>query len=227
MVSISKYLLGCRDIETITTREDSNILFVRLENDKSNPELYILENLESNPINKSFIIIEENVSVPFHNKDLRFIGEFEFRNGVHKFFVFEIMNFTNDEATSFIFDKKDIVSFGNIKNIPINKDIDINQKYIRLPKPDFKRLFTREELLDMHPEKQVGFLLLNKYNIPRKLLKKVSINNKIDFILQAQEGYNPDINSFIDIKRKKYERKKISIKRNLNNDRGKQVTFDF
>jgi hypothetical protein len=79
----------------------------------------------------------------------------------------------------------------------------------------------------MHPEKQVGFLLLNKYNIPRKLLKKVSINNKIDFILQAQEGYNPDINSFIDIKRKKYERKKISIKRNLNNDRGKQVTFDF
>ncbi len=206
MLSITKYLLGCRDIETIMTREDSKILYVRLENDKSDPELYILENLDSEPISKSFLIIEDNNSFDFNTFDLNFIGEYEFRNGVHKFFLFELLNFESSNITSFTYFTTNTAIDKNVNYIH-QEEYDINKKYARLPKPDFKRVYTKEELEDMHPQKQLRFLLLNKYNVPRNLINKISVNNQIEYILKEQDGFDTNLDDFIDIERKAYTRK--------------------
>lgn len=206
MLSITKYLLGCRDIETIMTYEDSQILHVRLENDKSDPELYILENLDSSPISKSFLIIEDNNSFDYSTQDLKFVGEYEFRNGVHKFFLFELLNFESKNITSFsFFTTNTLPKYTNVSYT--NNEIDVNKKYARLPKPDFKRIYTKEELQEMHPKKQLQFLLLNKFNVPKKLAKKISINNQIEYILKEQDGIETNVSDFVDIARKKYTRK--------------------
>lgn len=206
MLSITKYLLGCRDIETIETREDSKILYVRLENDKSDPELYILENLESNLISKSFLIIEDNNSFDLNLDDLHFIGEYEFRNGVHKFFLFELRDFDSANITSFSYFTTQTMNLERLNSY--NEEIyDVNRKFARLPKPDFKRVYTKEELENMHPKKQLRFLLLNKYNVPRNLINKISTNNQIEYILKEQNGFTSNPEDFIDIERKAYTRK--------------------
>lgn len=194
MLIISKYLLGTKSIETIKTREEHKILYIRLENEVSDPEIYILENIDTDEITKNILIVEDNVQLNYHIDDLKFINVFEFRKGLHKFFVFELLN-------------NDIVSLNDISRregyiAPMHKndfeeDIDIYKKYARVPKPDLDKIYTRDELLKMHPMKQLRYLLIQKYNVKNRICNKLSIDHQIEYILLSQEGNNTNPLSFV------------------------------
>ncbi len=195
MLIISKYLLGTRSIECISTREKHKILSVRVENDYSDPEIYILEESETPEVVKNLLIIEENIQLNYKFSDLNYINFFEFRKGLHKFFVFEIINNENI-SINHISTRKDFVKVeSNLDNF--ENDIDVYKKYARVPKPDLDKHYTKDELLKMHPTKQLKHLLLNKYNLKNKVCKKLSIENQIDFILNSQDGKKIDPISLI------------------------------
>lgn len=194
MLIISKYLLGTKSIETIKTREEHKILYIRLENEVSDPEIYILENTDTDEITKNILIVEDNVQLNYHIEDLKFINVFEFRKGLHKFFVFELLN-------------NDIVSLNDISrregyiapihNNGFEEDIDIYKKYARVPKPDLDKIYTKDELLKMHPMKQLRYLLIQKYNVKNRICNKLSIDHQIEYILLSQEGKNTNPLSFV------------------------------
>lgn len=186
MLIISKYLLGTRLIESITTRQNHKILNVRVENDYSDPEIYILEESETPEIVKNLLVIEENIQLNYKFSDLSYINSFEFRKGLHKFFVFELISEEN-LSINHISERKDYVKVqSNLDNF--ETEIDIYKKYARVPKPDLDKDYTKDELLQMHPTKQLKYLLLNKYNLKNKVCNKLSIEKQIEFILISQEG---------------------------------------
>ncbi len=198
MLIISKYLLGTRSIESISTREKHKILNVRVENDYSDPEIYILEESETPEIVKNLLIIEENIQLNYKFSELNYINTFEFRKGLHKFFVFEIINNENININH-ISKRKDFIKVkSNLDNF--ETEIDVYKKYARVPKPDLDKDYSKDELLKMHPTKQLKHLLLNKYNLKNKVCKKLSIENQIDFILNSQEGKKIDPLSLVNPK---------------------------
>ena len=194
MLIISKYLLGTKSIETIKTREEHKILNIRLENEVSDPEIYILENTDTKEITKSILIVEDNVQLNYHIEDLKFINVFEFRKGLHKFFVFELLN-------------NDIINLDDIStregyvtpmfNNGIEEEIDLYKKYARVPKPDLDKVYTKEELENMHPMKQLRYLLIQKYNVKNRICNKLSLDHQIEYILLSQEGKKTDPLSLI------------------------------
>jgi len=198
MLIISKYLLGTRSIESISTREKHKILNVRVENDYSDPEIYILEESETPEVVKNLLIIEENIQLNYKFSELNYINTFEFRKGLHKFFVFEIINNENININH-ISKRKDFIKVkSNLDNF--ETEIDVYKKYARVPKPDLDKDYSKDELLKMHPTKQLKHLLLNKYNLKNKVCKKLSIENQIDFILNSQEGKKIDPLSLVNPK---------------------------
>lgn len=185
MLIISKYLLGTKSIETIKTREEHKILNIRLENEVSDPEIYILENTDTNEITKNILIVEDNVQLNYHIEDLKFINLFEFRKGLHKFFVFELLN--NDVINLDDISRREGYS-SPIFNNGLEEEIDLYKKYARVPKPDLDKVYSKEELEKMHPLKQLRFLLIQKYNMKNRICSKLSIEHQIEYILLSQEG---------------------------------------
>lgn len=193
MLVISKYLLGTKSVETVITRKEHKILYVRLENEYSDPEVYILENIDTEEIVKRFLIVEDNIQLNYPMDDLEFINVYEFRKGLHKFFVFELKN--NDEFNLNDISCREISNlkphYNNI-NTAIN-EIDMYKKYARVPKPDLDKIYSEDELLSMHPMKQLRYILINKYNIKNRICNKLSLDKQIEYILLSQEGkvHNP------------------------------------
>jgi hypothetical protein len=193
MLVISKYLLGTKSVETVITRKEHKILYVRLENEYSDPEVYILENIDTEEVVKQFLIVEENIQLNYPIDNLDFINVYELRKGLHKFFVFELKN-----INEFNINHISIREFSNTKpqynnvNVDTN-EIDIYKKYARVPKPDLDKIYTEGELLSMHPMKQLRYLLINKYNIKNRICNKLSIEKQVEYILLSQEGkvHNP------------------------------------
>lgn len=180
---VKRHLIGTKQIETIQTREVSKVLMVKLENDRSLVELFVAEDDTTPEIQKNFLIVQENYRILYSYDELEYVGSFSIRNGLYTFWVFEI--------------KSDY-----IKNIgtPVKKieDVEINivqpiikesiKKWKRLPKPDLNKTFTEEELKDMHPERQLKYILIKKYNLKGRIINKLSIDNQIRYIIQVQNG---------------------------------------
>jgi hypothetical protein len=182
-MEIKRHLIGTKEIETIQTRETSKVIRVKIENDKSLAELYVAEDENTLEVQKNFLIIQENFRVFYDFNELEYVGSFDIRNGLHTFWVFEI--------------KSEYVK--NI-NAPVKKfeNIEINitqpiikqtvQKWKRLPKPDLNKNFTEYELQDMHPERQLKYILNKKYNLKGRVINKLTIENQINYILTIQNG---------------------------------------
>lgn len=180
---VKRHLIGTKQIETIQTREVSKVLMVKLENDRSLVELFVAEDDTTPEIQKNFLIVQEKYRILYSYDELEYVGSFSIRNGLYTFWVFEI--------------KSDY-----IKNIgtPIKKieDVEINivqpiikesiKKWKRLPKPDLNKTFTEEELKDMHPERQLKYILIKKYNLKGRIINKLSVDNQIRYIIQVQNG---------------------------------------
>jgi hypothetical protein len=77
MLIISKYLLGTKSIESFTTRESHKILNVRLENEVSDPEIYVLEDTSTPEITKHLLIIEDNLQLDNKIDNLNYINSLE------------------------------------------------------------------------------------------------------------------------------------------------------
>ena len=193
MLIISKYLLGTKSVESIVTREEHKILYVRIENEVSDPEIYILENVNSKEIIKEILIVEDNVQLNYNLNSLHFINVFEFRKGFHKFFVFEFSN-EIDLNVNNITTRKDY-EISNYNN-PTD-EIDFQKKYARIPKPDLDKIYTEDELLKMHPIKQLRYILIHKYYIKNRICNKISLDKQIELILSYQEENIIDPFSFI------------------------------
>jgi len=196
MLIISNYLLGTKSIETISTREVHEILYVRIENELSDPEIFILEDINTPEITKQLLIVQENVQIDLRISDLKFVNAFEFRKGLHKFFVFDL-------PTKRLYNKNIISNNTNYKKAEssvnnIDTEIDIYKKYVRVPKPDLDKIYTKDELLKMHPLKQLRYILIKKYNIKNKICNKLSVDNQIDFILTSQDGHTINPLSYIE-----------------------------
>jgi hypothetical protein len=201
MLIISKYLLGTKSIESFTTRESHKILNVRLENEVSDPEIYVLEDTSTPEITKHLLIIEDNLQLDNKIDNLNYINSFELRKGLHKFFVFELLNGYN-------FKKEDISTRTEFKQSKstINfteTNLDIYKKYARVPKPDLDKIYSKEELVELHPIKQLKYLLINKYNIKNRICNKLSVDKQLEFILISQEGNKVDPLSLIKIDKPK------------------------
>jgi hypothetical protein len=186
MLIISNYLLGTKSIETISTREVHEILYVRIENELSDPEIYILEDINTPQITKQLLIVQENVQLDLSINELKFINAFEFRKGLHKFFVFDLPN-KKVINKNIISQNNNYVKAESSVNT-IQPEIDVFKKFVRVPKPDLDKIYTKDELLKMHPLKQLRYILINKYNLKNRICNKLSIDNQIDFILVSQEG---------------------------------------
>lgn len=186
MLIISKYLLGTKSIESFTTRQTHKILNVRLENEVSDPEIYVLEDINTPEITKYLLIVEDDVQLDNKIDNLEYINFFEIRKGLHKFFVFELLNNDNFKTKN-ISTRKEYKKPQSTINFS-NTEIDIYKKYARVPKPDLDKIYTKEELLQLHPIKQLKYLLINKYHIKNKICNKLSIDKQIEFILISQDG---------------------------------------
>ena len=182
---IKRHIIGTKEIETIQTREISKVLYVKLENDRSLVELFVAEDDTTPEFQKNFLIIQEKYRILYSYDELEYVGTFSVRNGLFTFYIFEI--------------KSDYIK--NI-NSPIKKieDVEINivqpiiketiKKWKRLPKPDLNKTFTEEELKDMHPERQLKYILNKKYNLKGKVINKLSVENQINYIISIQDGNN-------------------------------------
>lgn len=193
MFKITKYPLKSKQVQTINIREDYQILDVHLENDKSDPELYILENLDSDKVYKNILICQELFDIEYSIDELTYIGKFSINKGLHKFFVFEVhSNIIKTLHNQHI----------KIEDLPkIELDMEDNttiQKWARIPKPDLDKIYSKEELSLMHPERQLKYLLINKYELKGRIRNKLSIEGKIDFILRKQNGEEFDPYDLID-----------------------------
>lgn len=194
MLIISKYLLSTKSVVSIITREEHRILYARLENELSDPEIYVLENINTKEITKNILIIEDNVQLNYNMDSLNFINTFEFRKGLHKFFVFEFNSKIDinlkDINTRHDYDTSQC-------NTNFDEEIDIYKKYARLPKPDLDKIYTEYELLNLHPTKQLRYILINKYNIKNSICNKISVEDQIKFIISSQKGNYIDPLSYI------------------------------
>ena len=93
MPIITRHLINSDSMQMIETYSDSMMLYIRQENYLSVPELYILENQDSEPILKSIIVLTVEQSIPITNlNQMNFLGTFSFRNDSNTYLVFEIVN---------------------------------------------------------------------------------------------------------------------------------------
>jgi hypothetical protein len=192
-MEIKKHIIGTKDIETIQTRENSKILGVRIENDRSLPEIFLLEDENSNEIQKNFLIAQEGFRILYDFDELEFIGSYSIRNNLHIFWVFEI-------KSEYI--KRIGTPIKLIEDIEISITQPIIQttikKWTRLPKPDLNKSFTKDELEEMHPERQLKYILIKKYNLKGRLANKLSVENQIKYILSTQNGDDCDVIELIE-----------------------------
>lgn len=182
---IKRHIIGTKEIETIQTREISKVLSVNLENDRSLVELFVAEDDTSPEMQKNFLIIQEKYRILYGYDELEYVGTFTVRNGLYTFYIFEIKsNYIKSISTPI---KK-------IENVEINIVEPIIKetikKWKRLPKPDLNKNFTEEELKDMHPERQLKYILNKKYNLKGRVINKLSIENQINYIISIQDGIN-------------------------------------
>lgn len=91
MPEISRKLITSETMQVIETYEDSQFLMVRQQNDLSQPELYVLEEMKSAPRLKTIMVITAEQSIPLSSTALSdFLGTFKMRGNPDTFCVFEI-----------------------------------------------------------------------------------------------------------------------------------------
>ena len=192
MLTFKRYPLESVLIQTIEVHKKHTIYGVFLENDKSDPVLYVLEDKSSELCEKTIIICQEMFEVDYDIEEIKFIGGFAVNRGFHKFWVFEVLS-----------DKTIDIPKKEIKIERFEPPIDIDSipsvaKWARIPKPDLDKIYTKEELKSMHPDRQLKYLLINKYELKGRIRNKLSNEKKIEYILRKQEGENFDPESLID-----------------------------
>lgn len=93
MLIINRNLINTDAMQMIETYSDSMMLYIRQQNDLSAPELYILEDQDSEPAFRSIMVLTVEQSIPITNlNQVNFIGTFSFRNDPTIYLVFEILN---------------------------------------------------------------------------------------------------------------------------------------
>ena len=91
MPTITRHLINSDAMQMIETYSDSMMLYVRQQNDLSQPELFIMEEQTSIPVLKSIMVLTAEQSIPITNLNLmNFLGTFSFRNDPSNYLVFEI-----------------------------------------------------------------------------------------------------------------------------------------
>lgn len=91
MPEITRKLITSETMQVIETYEDSQFLMVRQQNDLSQPELYVLEEMRSAPRLKTIMVITAEQSIPLSSTALsHFLGTFKMRGNPDTFCVFEI-----------------------------------------------------------------------------------------------------------------------------------------
>lgn len=182
-INIKKHIIGTKDIETIQTREKCKILGIRIENDRSLPEIHLLEDESTKEVQKHFLIAQENFRILYDFDELEVIGYYTIRNNLHVFWVFEIKSDYIKRISEPIRIIEDV-------EININRPIiqDVIKKWTRLPKPNLDKNYTKDELESMHPERQLKYILNKKYNLKGRVANKLSLENQIQYILSIQNG---------------------------------------
>lgn len=192
MLTFKRYPLESVLIQKIEVHKKHTIYGVFIENDKSDPVLYVLEDKSSELCEKTIIICQEMFEVDYNIEEIKFIGGYTINRGFHKFWVFEVLSDKTIDIP-----KKEI----KIEKFDFPSEVDsipIIAKWARIPKPDLDKIYTKEELKSMHPERQLKYLLINKYELKGRIRNKLSIEKKIEYILRKQEGENFDPESLID-----------------------------
>ena len=192
MLTFKRYPLESVLVQTIKVHKKHTIYDVFLENDKSDPVLYVLEDMSSELCEKSIIICQEMFEVDYDIEEVKFIGGFSVNRGFHKFWVFEVLSDKNIDIP-----KKEIKIQKFESAIEIDS-IPSVAKWERIPKPDLDKIYTKEELKSMHSERQLKYLLINKYELKGRIRNKLSVEKKIEYILRKQEGEIFDPESLID-----------------------------
>ncbi len=215
MLTVNKYLLDSKQVQTIETHEISRFLDIRIENERSKPELYILEDTSSNKTQRRILVCQEGFEINYNIDSLIKIGMYSIRDGLHKFWVFEI----EDSA-------KPITSSMRSLNLSAGIGIQGSQgsqgtalyastmnhgmynhnsgefgdhpiaKYARVPKPDFTKTYTFEELKAMDSIRQLK-PLTQHYGLKGRTKNRISKENQIKFILSCQEGNPLDANKLV------------------------------
>lgn len=182
MLTISKYLIEeSKQVQTIQTRSNSKFLHIRLENEKSKPEIYILEDTTSDIINKTIILCQEAFDIPYKMEDITFVGFYQIRNGLHKFWLFEVL--PDDAKIAY----KPVVINTTNNNTSTNLEDKPLQKYARVPKPDLNKIYTEQELMAMDSVRQLK-LLTQHYGVRGKMNTIMSKTEQIKYILARQSG---------------------------------------
>lgn len=163
-----------------------------LENEASDPELYVLEDLSSEKCEKTIIICQEMFDLDYELDELEFIGGFTINKNTHKFWVFEVLS---DKVQS---TPEQEVKIERPEPINIPEGIPSIAKWARIPKPDLDKIYTKEELKSMHPERQLKYILSDKYELKGRVRNKLSTDKKIEYILRKQNGEDLDPISLID-----------------------------
>lgn len=192
MLTFKRYPLESVLVQKIELHKKHTIYGVFLENDKSDPVLYVLEDKSSELCEKTIIICQEMFEVDYDIEEINFIGGYTINRGFHKFWVFEVLSDKTIDVP-----KKEI----KIEKFDFPPEIDSIPsvaKWARIPKPDLDKIYTKEELKAMHPERQLKYLLINKYELKGRIRNKLPLEKKIEYILRKQEGENFDPESLID-----------------------------
>lgn len=236
MLSITKYLLDVKQVQTIETRSISKVLTVRIENERSKPEIYILEDLESPVMTKSFLVCQEAFQLDHYIGDLSFIGMYDIREGLHKFWVFEILDTHLLRAPSNTLSFRSGVQGSqgsqgsytntaiyspNLRNtanpstlmlpshqVPEEKPIP---KYARVPKPDKNVVYSLEQLKAMDSQRQLKPLTV-LYGLKGRTKNQLSKENQIKFILSCQEGTPLDADVLVRSQANYTSRRSLSYK---------------
>lgn len=181
MITLKKYPLKSKTIQSFELHESHIVFEVRVENDVSDPELYILEDTTTELVETHILICQELFEINYKLKQLKYIGNY-LVNRIHKFWIFEVLS---GDIKSIVTDEIKIEKY---KNSQIEEEKPTIAKWARIPKPDLDKVYTIEELKDMHPERQLKYILVNKYEVKGRIRNKLSIDKKIEYILRKQNG---------------------------------------
>lgn len=190
MITLKKYPLKSKTIQSLELHKSHRIFEVRVENDKSDPELYILEDTTTQVAETHIIICQELFEINYKLEELNYIGNY-LVNRIHKFLIFELISDNIENI------KTDDIKRENYKNPEIEEEKPKMAKWARIPKPDLDKVYTIEELKDMHPERQLKYILVNKYEVKGRIRNKLSIDKKIEYILRKQNGENLEAESLL------------------------------
>lgn len=163
-----------------------------LENEASDPELYVLEDLSSEKCEKTIVICQEMFDLDYKLDELEFIGGYTINRNTHKFWVFEVIS---DKVQSI---PEQEIKIERPEFLDIPEGIPVVAKWARIPKPDLDKIYTKEELKSMHPDRQLTYILTNKYELKGRVRNKLSTDKKIEYILRKQNGEDLDPISLID-----------------------------